>query len=160
MSSSPRFPSLPKTTAPPGRPNNWWKEFVNIAGEAGSQFSDMRQVIGVAADIHESGLEKPAPPTVFVPLAQAPDSITALANQWFLTSIMVRSSDSTRVLEEVRNAVSSADPDLPVSSVRPLTQVISESLAHQRFYAFLVTFFGGLALLLTAVGLHGLLRYH
>lgn len=143
----------------------WWPDtspvgrFVNIAREAGPQFSDLRQVIGVAADIHEAGLEKPAPPTVFVPVTQVPDNITALANQWFLTSIMVRSSDSKSISEEIHSAVSSADPDLPVSSVRPLTQVISESLARQRFYAFLVSSFGGLALLLTAVGLYGLLSY-
>ena len=143
----------------------WWPNrspighFVSVAKEAGLKTSDMRQIIGVAADIHESGLAKPVPPTVLVPFEQTPDPVNDLANEWFLTSIIIRSSGKGNVTEEIRHALSVAAPDLPLASVRPMPLVISATLARQRFYAFLVSFFGGLALLLTAVGFYGLLSY-
>jgi putative ABC transport system permease protein len=143
----------------------WWPNqspighFVSVAREAGLKASDMRQIVGVAADIHESGLAKPVPPTVLVPFEQTPDQVNDLANEWFLTSIIVRSSGKGNVTEDIRHALSVAAPDLPLASVRPMPLVISATLARQRFYAFLVSFFGGLALLLTAVGFYGLLSY-
>lgn len=144
----------------------WWPQgsplgnFVAVGKELGQQFSDQpRVVIGVAADIRQSGLDRPAPPTIFIPVQQAPDKITAFVNKLFLTSIVVRTANRTDVSKQIRNAVISADPDLSLASLRPLSDVIATSLARDRFYAYLTAVFAAFALLITAIGLYGLMSY-
>jgi predicted permease len=144
----------------------WWPNtspighFVKVSDELGPQFSDAaRQIVGVVADVRESGLERPTPPSVFIPVKQAPDKIIAFVNRIFFTSIVVRASDSTNVSREIRAAISSADPYLPVASLRPLTDVIRGSLSRYRFYALITGAFALFALILTALGLYALLNY-
>lgn len=81
------------------------------------------------------------------------------ANKYFLTSIVVRMASPENISEQVRTAVVSADSDLSIASLHPLTQVVTNSLTRDRFYAFLTVTFGSFALLISAVGLYGLLSY-
>lgn len=145
---------------------HWWPnsspigQFVQVDEEIGPQAADVpRQIVGVVADIHEKGPGLPPPPTIFIPIAQTPDNITAFYNTTFLTSIVVRALNGTDLSNQVRGAVQSGDPDLPVASFRPFSQVVNRSLANQRFVALLTSIFGAFALLLTAVGIQGLLNY-
>jgi ABC-type antimicrobial peptide transport system permease subunit len=133
---------------------------VAVSPEYGNPFSDHpRLVVGVAADFHGAGLSRPAPPTVFVPINQTPDNTMAFVNKLFLTSMLIRTGDSGGISERVRTAVASADPDLALASLRPLSQVVVESLAGPRFYASITSAFGLVAVVLTTIGLYGLLRY-
>ncbi len=123
-------------------------------------FADpVRRVVGVAADVHESTLSSAPPPTVFVPVDQVPNAIITFTNRTFLTSIVVRTSNAASPLEPIYQALNQTSPDLPVASVRPLSEVVSVSLARYRFYTSLISGFGAFALLLTSVGLYGLLSY-
>ncbi|HEX4602596.1 MAG TPA: ABC transporter permease [Candidatus Angelobacter sp.] len=149
-----------------GLARQWWPnqsplgKMVAMGSELGSQFSDVpREVIGVVADVRQTGLEKLPPPTVFIDPKQAPDQITAFMNRLFPTSIVVRSDRYANVYESLRHALTGADRDLAIVSLRPLTQVVSTSLARPRFYVSLIGAFGAFALLLTAVGLYGILSY-
>jgi putative ABC transport system permease protein len=144
----------------------WWPnqsplgKMVAMGGELGGQFSDApREVIGVVADVREAGLEKLTPHTVFVSPKQAPNQITAFLNRLFPTSIVVRSDKYANIYESLSHALTGADRDLAIVSLRPLTQVVSTSLARPRFYVSLIGAFGAFALLLTAVGLYGILSY-
>lgn len=144
----------------------WWPggyapgHFLIVGKELGPEFKDKpRLVVGVAGDVHQSSLEAPARPTVFIPAQQVPDKISAYANKYFLTSIVARTKDSNDISENVRDAVASSDPDLSVASFRPLQQVVANSLVRDRFYAYLTGTFGGFALSITAIGLYGLLSY-
>jgi predicted permease len=144
----------------------WWPrkrrigQFVLVGQEIGEAFTDKpRLVVGVVSDVHESGLEKPPPPTVFVPLQQVPDKLTEYANKNFLTSIVARINRPEDISTEVRSAVTSADQDLSVASFRPLNQIVANSIARERFFTVLTVIFGGFALLITAIGLYGLLTY-
>jgi putative ABC transport system permease protein len=146
--------------------NRWWPKssalggHINVGQELGPQFADKpREVIGIVADIHEVGLDQPALPTVFIPIKQSPDKITASVNRFFLASIVVRTRSNVGVADEIRRAVASADPDLPLASLRPLADVVGLSLSRHRFYASLTSAFGVFALLLTAIGVYGLLSY-
>lgn len=149
-----------------GLARQWWPnqsplgKMVAMGGELGGQFSDVpREVIGVVADVRESGLEKLPQPTVFVTPKQVPDQITAFMNRLFPTSIVVRSDRYANIYESLSHALTGADRDLAIVSLRPLTQVVSTSLARPRFYVSLIGAFGAFALLLTAVGLYGILSY-
>ncbi|HLJ27753.1 MAG TPA: ABC transporter permease [Candidatus Angelobacter sp.] len=144
----------------------WWPgdsplgRYVAVNSTMDGLFSDApRQIVGVVADVHESALSIPPAPTIFVPLDQTPDSITAFTNRTFLISILVRTANGVSPAESVRDLLNSADPDLPVTSVRPLSEILSASLSRQRFYTSLIAGFGIFALLLTAIGLYGLLSY-
>jgi putative ABC transport system permease protein len=144
----------------------WWPmrsplgRSVAIVKGLGEPFSDAsRQVVGVAADVREAGLDRDPPPTIFVPAAQAPDTITSFVHRLFLTSVVVRTANRNNISENFRTTFTAADPDLPIASVRPLTQVMASSLAVPRFYVWLTAGFSAFALLLAAIGLYGLLSY-
>lgn len=144
----------------------WWPNtsavgrFIQVDRELGAEFSDVpRQIVGVVADVHEKGPDMPPPTTVFVPMGQTPDHITAFSNQAFLTSIVVHTSARVDLSSQIRHAIQSIDPSLPLASFQPFSKVIDRSLANQRFMALLTAGFSLFALLLTGIGMHGLLNY-
>jgi hypothetical protein len=144
----------------------WWPHesvighFVRAGEELGPELTDRpREIVGVVADVHEVGLGQSPPPVLFVPDRQVPDRITTFINKLFLASIIIRTKQDSNVSDQIRLAFESADPELPVASFRPMTQVLSKSLARPIFYAWLSSGFGMFAMLLTAIGLYGLLSY-
>ncbi|HVG92425.1 MAG TPA: FtsX-like permease family protein [Alphaproteobacteria bacterium] len=88
-----------------------------------------------------------------------PDNITAFCNKVFLASFVIRTSVRGDFSNPIRNAIQTADPELPLASLRPFSQVLDKSLANTRFVAMLTTSFSSLALLLAIIGLYGLLSY-
>jgi putative ABC transport system permease protein len=158
--------SPPVAMVSEGLARQWWPHesplghFVTVDREFGSQFSDApREVIGVVADVRETGLQVPPPPMIYVPVRQAPDAITAFVNRWFPASILVHTSGNANIEPSISHILEAVDPNLAVISWRPLTQILAASLARPRFYVFLIGVFGSFALLLTAVGLYGLLSH-
>jgi ABC-type antimicrobial peptide transport system permease subunit len=144
----------------------WWPNttaighYIRVDERLGPQPPDnVRQIVGIVSDTHEKGPGHPAVPTVFVPFSQTPDNITAFFNKAFLTSIIVRTSRPIDLSSKIRGAIQAVNPELPLASFRPFSDVVNQSLARPRFLALLTAAFGSLALLLTAVGMQGLLAY-
>jgi predicted permease len=144
----------------------WWPHspalghFVTAGQQLGPEFADTtREIVGVVADTYSAGAHRPPPPAIFVPSAQAPNSIVAFSNKEFLTSILVRTRGNQSIEENLRRTVDTVAPDLPLADLRPLNQISRISLARPRFYASVATAFGSFGLLLTAIGLYGLLGY-
>ncbi|MGC2698352.1 MAG: ABC transporter permease [Candidatus Angelobacter sp.] len=144
----------------------WWPDatavgqFLKVDEELGPQPSDLpRRVVGVVSDIHEKGPGVPVPPTMFVPIPQTPDNINIFFNQVFLTSIVIRTTHRTDLSSQVRDAVQSVDPDLPLASFRQFNQIVDSSVANPRFIVLVIAPFSAFGLLLTAIGIHGVLNY-
>src|SRR6185436_662149 len=119
-----------------------------------------RQIVGIVRDVRESGLDEDAPPIVYVPLAQAPESILTLVVRLLPVSLVVKTDREVPGLAAaVQKEVWAVDPQQPVNDVRMMEEVVSRSLGRQRFAAMLLGGLALLALLLAGVGIYGVLSY-
>ncbi len=131
----------------------------NPVGQSLTMDPDTLQIVGVVGDVRSS-LNEPAPPTFFVPIAQADFGTDQQFQGWFPTSILVRTSVKPLALSRaVEDTVRDANPDIPIGHVRSMEEVLALSLALQRLQMTLMGVFGGLALVLAAVGIYGVLSH-
>jgi len=108
-------------------------------------------VVGVVKNIKHDGLDVDGVPHLYVPLNQFVGRTLSLA---------LRTSLPASTLEaQLRGAIQSVDPGLPVFNVTSMDEVLDASLASRRFSANLVAGFAGGALLLASIGIYGLLAY-
>jgi putative ABC transport system permease protein len=133
---------------------------ITIGKGLGPDFEEpARQVVGVVGDVRENGLSG-ADPVMYVPQAQITDHLTQLANKVIPLSWAVRTaSDPSALSAAIQREFLAVDGQLPVSKIRTMEQVLSESTARQNFNMLLLTIFAGLALLLAAIGIYGLMSY-
>src|SRR5262249_57043085 len=76
-----------------------------------------------------------------------------------MTVILRTSVEPHSITSAVRSVVASMDPDLPLYDIKTMEEYLSATLATPRFHAILVEAFAGLAILLTAIGLYGVIAY-
>jgi putative ABC transport system permease protein len=121
-------------TGGPERPNNPWME-----------------IVGVVGDVKYGGLEVAAEPAYYEPYQQV---------DWSETYIVVRSASEPRSLAAgVRQAVWSLDKDLPITNMRTMEDLLSESVARPRFRTFVFLVLGTLAIVLAVTGIYGVISY-
>jgi putative ABC transport system permease protein len=110
------------------------------------------EIIGVVGDARQWGLDRPPDPEIYFSYAQIDFSQQ--------TTLVVRTSvDPASLTEGLRRAVREANHDAPVYAVRTMTQVLDDSTAQRRFNTILMTSFAGVALLMAAIGLYGVISY-
>ena len=109
------------------------------------------EIVGVVRDAKYSSVRDPAPPTLYIPYTQTRASGVMVA---------VRTAGlPTGVTSSVREAVRQIDPNLPVMDVSTQIEQVERRFAQEKMFAQAHTLFGGLALLLAAIGLFGLMSY-
>jgi predicted permease len=120
------------------------------------------RVIGVAADIHELGLDRPARPTVLLPRAQAAQGTLLVRGASPSPSLLSRTPlllvrvASPALLNSLRGEVVAEEPQL-APEVERMSAVVSRSVAEPRFRTLLVAAFAGFALLLAGIGIYGVI---
>jgi putative ABC transport system permease protein len=116
-----------------------------------------RTVVGVVGDVKVRGLERTSEPQIYLPAAQAPDGFPPTFDPKDL--VIRHSGQSESLVPAVRQIVRRADPEQPISDVRPMEDVLAGETASRRAQLQVLGVLAAVAVLLSGVGIYGLLAY-
>jgi predicted permease len=134
---------------------------ITIGKGLGPEFEEpARQIVGIVGNVRETSLKDADEPVMYIPQGQTTDGLTKLANNLIPLSWIVQTGvDPASLSSAIQREIQSVDHQLPVSKIRSMELVVSESTARQNFNMLLFSIFAGLALLLAAIGIYGLMSY-
>jgi putative ABC transport system permease protein len=109
------------------------------------------EIVGVVGHTKHEGLDAEARLQLYLPVAQVPRQLMAVA---------VRTAgDPERYVNQMREAVRSADPELPISAVKTMDDLIEQSVGQRKLSMMLLSLFSGIALVLASIGIYGVMSY-
>jgi predicted permease len=130
------------------------KRIRNVGGE------DWREIIGVVADVHDDGVNKEAPTSVYWPIMMTRFwGQETLVRRTLAFAIRTPRAGAESFLKDVRQAVWSVDANLPLANVHTLEYFYRKSMARTSFTLVMLGVAGAMALLLGIVGLYGVIAY-
>jgi putative ABC transport system permease protein len=110
-----------------------------------------REIVGIVGDIKQYGVDKATSNQSYEPFAQVPFSS--------LNVVIRTSGPPAALLGAIRPTVYAVDKDQPIGTIRPLEEIMADSIARQRFAMTLLTVFSLVALIIAAVGIYGVMAY-
>jgi putative ABC transport system permease protein len=130
-------------------------------GAGGPAFAEQpRQIVGVVGDTRDAGVNLDPFPTMYIPIAQMPDALTALNSQvqplWWIVRSRV---NPYGLLVPIEAALREASGGMPVAHERTMSQVEVRHTARQRFNMLILIIFGTAGLLMAVIGVYGVMSY-
>jgi putative ABC transport system permease protein len=109
------------------------------------------EIVGIVADVKANGLERETRPMIYWNHPQFPQ---------IFNNLMIRTEgDSLQAIAAIKQQIWAVDKEQTISSIRTMDAVLANSVAQRQFYMLLLTIFAGVALLLAAVGIYGVMSY-
>ena len=131
---------------------------IRVAGASREIVGVVGNARGTSSGLAGGGAPLITPYVVYVPATQTSAGLLKLVHTWFSPSWVIRSSGPlTGVPEAVRESIAAVDPMLPIAKMQSMADIQAASLAQQRFMMSVVVGLGVVALLLAAIGIHGLI---
>jgi predicted permease len=135
--------------------NTFWPAESAIGKRIRPGFRDpWRTVVGVVADVKNAGIDKPTGAEIFLPLHQS--GASAPRGMFVL---MRTQGNPMQLLGAARRQLSELDAAIPMAQARSMEDVVGMAQARPRFLTLLVTLFSGVAILLAALGIYGVMSY-
>jgi putative ABC transport system permease protein len=110
-----------------------------------------REIVGVVGEVRQYGVDRETAPQSYVPFAQAPFTS--------MTFVVRADAPAADLPPRLRQEIYAVDPNQPVGRLEPVQNLLTTSMARQRFAATLLAVFSGLALVLAVVGIYGVMAY-
>jgi ABC-type antimicrobial peptide transport system permease subunit len=119
-----------------------------------------REIVGIVGDVRNFGIARDPDPAMYLPQTQVADGMTEIDARILPLEWVVRTpGESSGLTANIEEQLRQASGGFPVGRVRTMEQVLGESMARSDFNTFLLTVFAGIALLLAAIGVYGLMNY-
>jgi putative ABC transport system permease protein len=141
--------------------DRFWPGEDPIGKQVGASGNDdgYHTVIGVVGDVPAEKVEAEPAVAVYYPLVLNPEAETNTEATTMRIAVKTDASDPLTMLPSIREAVAQVDPSIPLTDVRPMQDVVDASMAQRSFIARLLGTAAGTALLLSGVGLYGVVSY-
>jgi predicted permease len=135
-------------------------QHIRVGAAMGPGFQDVvREIVGVVGDTKNAGLDAPAPAILYLPQAQIPDRETKMETELMGLSWVVRTKSSQVDVATAARRIFMDNARTPLLSVETMQNVMSASMAQQRFTMMLLGCFGLMSLLMGGAGLYGVMSY-
>ena len=119
------------------------------------------QIVGIARDTRSGGPRQDTPHTVYMPLAQLTGPRGEAGQDMYPWVMVVRTAgDPAQTIASLRAAVAGVDPNLPILNVRTIQDQVETFMSHETLISRLTAIFAGLAVLLAAIGLYGVMSFN
>ena len=120
-----------------------------------------REIVGVAADVHDDGVDVPPPATVYWPARQYAQlfGVPGFLARRMAFVVRTERAGEDALLSDLRRAVAAVNPSVPLAEIRTLAQIHDASMGRTSFTLVMLSIAAGLALLLGIFGLYGVIAY-
>jgi putative ABC transport system permease protein len=109
------------------------------------------EIVGVVGHTKHEGLDAEARVQLYLPVAQV--------SRQFMAVAVRTAGDPERYVNQMREAVRSVDPELPISNVKTMEELIEQSVGQRKLSMMLLSLFSGIALVLASIGIYGVMSY-